>query len=1430
MDVKISQYPDPGARCIHFRGDTPTLTLTLSNPVPGSAFLRTNIGHAEISQDEIIQNVHEEHPPLGRDWFDIPMKQSDDRNFHIRIPLCEVGHFEAKCYFIPHNQSKPLWPPGPNTSFNVQPADTCCANIIYNAFIRQFGPNKNWDARHNPHLHDKIQELDKAGYAVIPPSGTFRAFIKELDFIIGQLGCRYIQLLPIHPTPTTYARMGRFGSPYASLSFTTVDPALAEFDPRATPVEQFLELVDAVHLRNAKIIIDIAINHTGWAASLHETHPQWLVRKPDGQIEVPGAWGVRWEDLTLLDYSQKNLWIYMADVFLTWCRRGVDGFRCDAGYMIPLNAWKYIIASVRKQYPDTIFFLEGLGGKISVTRDLLNFGSFNWAYSELFQNYTRQQIKTYLHEALEISQTDGITVHFAETHDNNRLASRSTTYAKMRTALCALCSPNGAFGFANGVEWYATEKINVHDSPSLNWNSPQNQVDHIRALSWLLKNHPAFHDQSKIKWLQNGNDEFIAIARHHLPSGKKLLILVNLDDQNPVQASWHPEEAGISGNRFKDLITGKDIFLEYSETLAKCRLDAGEVLCLSENDRKLDLLDRTGSNLFEIPCRIRHQILRAKALDIFRWYYTPEVFENFDPDAAAHELAMDPIAFCRSLNPISQESRVVRWQWPRDRNREVMIPADHFLAVFAEKPFRARIMDQDFCIRQQHSIQDHKGSFFALFTPVPVPMTFTRYLLHLTVFGTAPAQHIQAPLLFLPEPSRVSAQKHFNRKDILASPRTYLDTNQRGGMIHTPVRWGTLQSKYDALLAGNLSSEFPADRQIMLTRCRAWLVYQDYSQEICFDCFDSFSCDHKNQAKWRFTIPSGQGEHTILEIFMKMIDGENMTHIGFHRCSSLGAEGRLPDSAKVKLIVRPDIEDRNFHETTKAYTGPEKIWPESVQTQPRGFLFSPQSHYRLTMEFSRGKFVHEPEWLYMVDHPLEAERGLDPHSDLFSPGYFSAELKGEDTVYLTAKIETDGFPASENSEKIDSIFPTGLNEPVIQEPVSALLDALEHYIVHRENLFSIIAGYPWFLDWGRDSLIVTRGLIAAGKTEAARAVLSLFGRFEKNGTIPNMIRGNDTGNRDTVDAPLWFCVACADLVSFETNDDFLDGLCGDRTIRQILLSIADKMITGTDNGIRMDPESGLIFSPSHFTWMDTNHPAGTPRQGYPIEIQALWFASLRFISDIDKTEKSKKYKTLADKVKQSIIELFWMEESGYLSDCLHAHVDEPAHSALKDDALRPNQLFAITLGAVQEKSLICRILESCEELLVPGALRSLADRPVRFPLRIIHNGLNLNDPTYPYWGEYQGDEDTRRKPAYHNGTAWAWLFPTFCEAWAKTFGKAGRKTALAYLSISMDLMNKGCIGHIPEILDGNAPHTPRGCDAQAWSVSEALRVWLQLEC
>ncbi|MBI5896176.1 MAG: glycogen debranching protein, partial [Desulfobacterales bacterium] len=192
------------------------------------------------------------------------------------------------------------------------------------------------------------------------------------------------------------------------------------------------------------------------------------------------------------------------------------------------------------------------------------------------------------------------------------------------------------------------------------------------------------------------------------------------------------------------------------------------------------------------------------------------------------------------------------------------------------------------------------------------------------------------------------------------------------------------------------------------------------------------------------------------------------------------------------------------------------------------------------------------------------------------------------------------------------------------------------------------------------------------------------------------------------------------------------------------------------------------------------------------------------------------------------VDLFWLPGQGYLCDCRHAEPGQTAQQARPDDALRPNQLLAVTLGAINDPEMVQRILGACQALLVPGAIRSLADRPVQMPLAVSRDGQLLNDPLNPYWGQYLGAEDTRRKPAYHNGTAWTWPFASFCEAWAARYGDAGRAAGLAWLSSSLQLINSHCLGHVPEIVDGDAPHTQRGCDAQAWGVSELLRVWKKL--
>jgi predicted glycogen debranching enzyme len=285
-----------------------------------------------------------------------------------------------------------------------------------------------------------------------------------------------------------------------------------------------------------------------------------------------------------------------------------------------------------------------------------------------------------------------------------------------------------------------------------------------------------------------------------------------------------------------------------------------------------------------------------------------------------------------------------------------------------------------------------------------------------------------------------------------------------------------------------------------------------------------------------------------------------------------------------------------------------------------------------------------------------------------------------------------------------------------------------------------------------------------------------------------------------------------------------------RTIRDVLCSIAENYVRSTPNGIRMDADSALIWSPSHFTWMDTNHPAGTPREGYPVEIQALWIRLLQQLEKISSGDDRGKWGGLAERAVASLEKFFWLKDKGWLADVLLAKPGVAAREATPDDALRSNGLFAVSLGLVSgERAKRC--VEAAQKyLVVPGALRSLAPLPVSVPLPIWRDGQLLNNPVEPYWPHYEGDEDARRKPAYHNGTAWTWTFPVFCEAlaraWSRDAGSPEAVTAAkAYLGSMEQLMNTGCLGQVPEILDGDAPHTQRGCDAQAWGVTEALRVW-----
>ncbi len=1396
----LTQTPAPSHRILKLRGDTITIELQLTQaPQKARCWVRTNIGRAERQRRGIINEVEVQHPRLDRDWHDIPMTACGNGRFCIQLPLTEVGVFAYKCYCIPSKHADALWPDGANTIVKVAPAHTVGANTIYTAFTRQFRNLDNPETSTEP-ANELINRLDQAGYTVIPPSGTFRSLAAKLDTIIDGMGFRILQLLPIHPTPTTYARMGRFGSPFAALDFYAVDPALAEFDRHSTPMDQFGELVDAVHARAAYLYLDLPVNHTGWASQFQLHHPEWFERHQEKGFLSPGAWGITWEDLSQLDYTVRELWREMARVFLFWCHRGVDGFRCDAGYMIPAQAWEYIIARVRSEFPDTVFLLEGLGGDLRIVESLVGDIGLDWAYSEVFQNYTRDQLEGYLPGSLASSACRGPLIHFAETHDNSRLAAISPDFSRLRTLLCALSAPAGAFGITAGVEWFATEQIKVHGAPPLRWGAPDNQLDLIQRINTILATHPCFHQGARITVIpQTRPGETVVLTRTSADGSETVLVAANTDLNAASDAIWNDAQGPI--NQACNLLDGRPVKLFEDAGLHGVRLAPGELLLLADHpcppkrrqayqgEPRVCLLQRTQALLQELA-------LHAGA---------GPVEQN---ESLLRELLRSP-ADCYSSLAADSYVPIQTFTWPRDRNRTLPIMPGHLILIEAPCRFEAFLLDNKQCTAKALSLPGGKVGHLAILFPKGPKHRHHVVDLKLTCFTAEGTRHSTTPICLLAPWEQLTPDLRLSTPQVHARHAAALLTNGRGATAIVRGAWGQLESQYDSLLSANIHPSVPVDRRVLFRRCRLWLRHGQISRPIDPRSMRRFGLNADGNPNWHFHVPVGMGHYAVIDIDLTMDRGANRTHLTIRRGTVAQHQAEIPDSEPLTLIARPDIEDRSCHESTSAMHGAEKRFPDAVTPDSHGFRFAPNDDHAFTLTCPAGTFNPEPEWTYQVPQPFEAQRGLNPATDLFSPGYFEVPLTTCEPVTFTAEVS----PHTESA--LNALSHRDDNNPML----ATIRRAIATFIVARDQLWTVIAGYPWFLDWGRDTLICLRGMVQAGFVSEARDILLQFAQFEEHGTLPNMIRGEDCSDRDTSDAPLWFFVACRDLLA-ATGPDLLETPCGSRSLRDVLLAIADGYLNGTPNGIHVDPDSGLVYSPSHFTWMDTNYPAGTPRQGYPIEIQALWYAACNLLAEITQetiwTQRAKQ--TAA-----SVATLF-PQPGGWLADCLHADDAQPAKHAVPDDALRCNQLLAVTLGLVKDPTIMRAITDACAELIIPGGIRTLADRGVSHPLRIDRDGVLLNDPYYPYWGHYEGDEDSRRKPAYHNGTGWSWVFPLYSEALAVVYGATGARSGLDLLGSSLLLLESDCLGQITEIMDGNRPHWPRGCMAQAWGATELYRV------
>ncbi len=1306
----MTQTPAPESFLLKWRGDTLRVSLDLPAPRTGRAAFRTNLGHGDVRREEIIDETEKGVTPLAKAWTDIPLREKTPGHFEAEIPLDEVGVFSGKACFFPEGSQVPEWPQGRNLHIKVESAETRKNNSIYCVFPRQFG--------------------------------SFREVVRRLPLIMDEMGFRIIQTLPPFPVPTTYAVMGDYGCPFAATDFLSVDPAMAEFDESVTPLGQFEELIGAVHAHGGLFFIDLPANHTGWASTLQTHHPDWFRHEADGRFHSPGAWGVTWADLVELDYAKPGLRAYMADVFLFWCRKGVDGFRCDAGYMIAAETWEYIVAKVRREYPDTIFLLEGLGGEISTTTRLLAESNLDWAYSELFQTYDRGQFEWYLPRAIDRAEKYGTLVHFAETHDNDRLAKRGETYARLRVQLAALLSWQGAWGIANGVEWYATEKIDVHGKNDLNWGAERNMVSLIAKLNALLEANPCFVGDGHVRLVTRGEGNTLAAVRTR-EGFNPVLVLANLDCEKPATIRWDLDS--FAAGDVEDLLDGRIV------RIGEClRLAPGQVLCLMRKTVPADAA-RDGRRGIREGTELALKSAERRAGDI-----------------------------------------LFHIVLPRDERREVVVPGGAWVEILSDVPFRMRLVDPV----SSRTVRVYRSAENRVVFKAPdyagdgtrsrrLALLVTRYVEGRAVRG-------EGVFLVPPPPDKAVAKTALSGAEVRENPlfRTVL-SNGAGAASQLRLGWGEIASQYDACLAANPNPDVPSDRLNLWTRTRCWLQREGYVRELDRKCVTRFEADPAGRfARWLFAAPCGMGKETAFAFTLALTPGRNEATLEVTRLDS----GANDVGDQVRLVFRPDVEWRSFHATTKAYQGLEELFPRRTFVKDGGFDFAPYDK-TFSLRVTGGDYHPECQWSYNVSHAEEAARGQEPSGDLFSPGWISADLKVGDKVTITgtAKLWEGESEASSSLPPLTSL--TSLATQNTLPLADALRRSVELFVVKRDDLKTVIAGYPWFLDWGRDTFIALRGLMAAGFLDDAEKILLAFAAFEEKGTLPNIIYGKTAGNRDTSDAQLWFILCVKELEEWKSGKVEECEWKSGKVLRQTCESIVDNYLKGTENGIRVDPDSALVWSPSHFTWMDTNYPACTPRVGYPVEVEALWIAALRYLGR----------DALAEKALASVKRYFKWEGHGY-RDCLAAPNGESAARAVPEDTIRPNQLFLLTLGLLEDAS----ILAATEELLIPGGIRTL------------NGGHALYRPTY------EGDEDTRRKPAYHNGTAWAWPFPLYAEA-LFALGRCSRECALSLLAGAVDNLNQGCVGHLSECADGDRPHAQKGCTAQAWSETELLRVWLKIQ-
>ncbi|MFC1474748.1 amylo-alpha-1,6-glucosidase [bacterium] len=646
----------------------------------------------------------------------------------------------------------------------------------------------------------------------------------------------------------------------------------------------------------------------------------------------------------------------------------------------------------------------------------------------------------------------------------------------------------------------------------------------------------------------------------------------------------------------------------------------------------------------------------------------------------------------------------------------------------------------------------------------------------------------------------------------------WLETNGLGGYASSTIT-GMNTRRYHGLLVAAINP--PADRMVALSKLDETIITPAGPVELATNCYpDAVSPEgYKNLVsfgldpfpRWIFRA----GDYLIEKEFI-LIHGHNTAAV---RYSWLDANG-TPLTTQPRghsLSIQPFIASRSYHHLRRADGEPDA----AVIHKGDAILISAHSDSPDMVFLTEDcDFEFQPEWYYNFEYEIERGRGLDHREDLLSAGNFSTAGQESPYCLIFASVnEPQILPRTIDDATLDEQFDVFRTDEIIRRTSllklagceksdmtsKRLVITADQFIVERgAGGNSIIAGYHWFTDWGRDAMIALPGLaMSTGRNRVAKNVLDTFASHIHEGLIPNRFPDSGEGPAyNTVDAPLWYIIAADTYLRTTKDYKFLKD-----TLWQAMFDIVDSYRRGTLNGIRMD-DDGLITAgdaSTQLTWMDAKvgDTVMTPRHGKAVEINALWYNALRAMERLaDRTgEKPDLFRNLSRKVSREFSNTFWNREAG----CLFDVINEDG----VDAAIRPNQIFALslprTLLTADRRKKLLTVIE--RDLLTPYGLRSLSP----------------NNPNYE--GIYEGGV-IERDGAYHQGTTWAWFIGHYVAALLNVHGKtrpALKQAAAAIEALETHLTESAGLNSISEIFDGDPPHTPRGCIAQAWSVAELIR-------